>query len=335
MLAKLSRPPLPTQPQPQPHSESPNQQPQLQPSPFRSQTDILFIGTDRATYFTVSWDQKTNNLRTERKYVDLADPSARESQLGDRCLIDPSGRFLTLELYEGIVTVIPIGQPLRSRGSGRKLGKRAVNASANATNVNQDAATADLELGEPCQARVEELLVRSSTFLHTQADTLPRMALLYEDTMGKVRLKVRELEVMHGGMGGATGGGGAIGADGGSVAVLKGLDLLKEELEMGASFLVPVPAPLGRFLLVFPLWFFPPWTGCSLHIFILLLLIVYVQEASSSLAKPQSGTSTMQATNASPNPSKKPPSSSPGNRLMANDGCWQTTTAGYSSSCSS
>ncbi|KKZ66853.1 DNA damage-binding protein 1 [[Emmonsia] crescens] len=250
MLAKLSRPPLPTQPQP--HSQSPNQQPQLQPSPFRPQTDILFIGTDRATYFTVSWDQKTNNLRTERKYVDLADPSARESQLGDRCLIDPSSRFLTLELYEGIVTVIPIGQPLRSRGSGRKLGKRAVNASANATHVNQDAVTADLELGEPCQARVEELLVRSSTFLHTQADTLPRMALLYEDTMGKVRLKVRELEVMHGGMGmgGGTGGGGAIGADGGSVAVLKGLDLLKEELEMGASFLVAVPAPLGGLLVL-------------------------------------------------------------------------------------
>ncbi|EER38574.1 DNA damage-binding protein 1a [Histoplasma capsulatum H143] len=254
MLAKLSRPPLPSKPPPQPQSL--DHQLPLQPAPFRPQTDILFIGTDRASYFTVSWDQKTKNLRTERKYVDLADPSARASQLGDRCLIDPSGRFLTLELYEGIVTVIPIGQPLRSRGSGRRLGKRAANASASAAYANQDAAAgaaaADLELGEPCQARVEELLVRSSTFLHTQADTLPRMALLYEDTMGKVRLKVRELEVMHGGMGmgGGTGSGGGIGADGGIVAVLKGLDLLKEELEMGASFLVPVPAPLGGLLVL-------------------------------------------------------------------------------------
>ncbi|PGH01906.1 DNA damage-binding protein 1 [Blastomyces parvus] len=252
MLAKLSRPPLPTQPQPQPQPQTLEQRPQLQPAPFRPQTDILFVGTDRATYFTVSWDPKTKNLRTERKYVDLADSSARESQLGDRCLIDPSGRFLTLELYEGIVTVIPIGQPLRSRGSGRKLGKRPANASASTTQGNQDVGAADLELGEPCQARVEELLVRSSTFLHTQADTLPRMALLYEDTMGKVRLKVRELEVTHGGMGigSGSGGGGGIGADGGSVAVLKGLDMLKEELEMGASFLVPVPAPLGGLLVL-------------------------------------------------------------------------------------
>ncbi|KLJ07677.1 DNA damage-binding protein 1 [Blastomyces silverae] len=252
MLAKLSRPPLPAQPQPQPQPQTPDQQPQLQPAPFRPQTDILFVGTDRATYFTVSWDPKTKILRTERKYVDLADNSSRESQLGDRCLLDPSGRFLTLELYEGIVTVIPIGQPLRSRGSGRKLGKRAANASASTTQGNQDVGAADLELGEPCQTRVEELLVRSSTFLHTQADTLPRMALLYEDTMGKVRLKVRELEVTHGGMGmgSVSGGGGGIGADGGTVAVLKGLDMLKEELEMGASFLVPVPAPLGGLLVL-------------------------------------------------------------------------------------
>ncbi|EEH42058.1 DNA damage-binding protein 1a [Paracoccidioides lutzii Pb01] len=244
-LAKLSRPPIQQQ---QPQTLSP---PQIQQPLFLPQTDVLFIGTDRATYFTVSWNPVTSQLRTERKYVDLADPSSRESQLGDRCLIDPSGKFITLELYEGIITVIPIGQPQRTaRQGGRKYGKRAVTAQNqhDSSHIGNTNAAGEVELGEPCQARVDELLVRSSAFLHTQADMLPRMAFLYEDTMGQVRLKVRELEFTYGGMGIGTGGG--AGQDTGCIAVLKALDLLKEELEMGASFLIPVPAPLGGLLVL-------------------------------------------------------------------------------------
>ncbi|KAK2776721.1 hypothetical protein FQN52_003288 [Onygenales sp. PD_12] len=221
LLSKLSRPPL--SPPDQPHILTP-------------QTDILFVGTDRFTYFTLSWDATNNQLHTERTYVDLADPSSRELQFSQRCLIDPSGKYMTLELYEGIVTVIPIGQPEKQqREKGR--GKRP----------NQVVPQKVGELGEPCQARIEELAVRSSAFLHTEADQKPRLALLYEDTQGKVRLKVRELLFS---MGGAGVGGGAGGGAVGNEADLKGLTVLTEELDLGASFLIPVPAPLGGLLVL-------------------------------------------------------------------------------------
>ncbi|PGH18407.1 hypothetical protein AJ79_00476 [Helicocarpus griseus UAMH5409] len=262
MLAKLSRPPLPP--------SSPSTTPS--PQPFRPQTDILFIGTDRSTYFTVTWDPSTSQLHTQRRYTDLADPSSRQSQLGDRCLIDPSGRFLTLELYEGIVTVVPIGQQQAGAGGGRaggagKKGKRyGLNVGGGGAMGTWEKGAG--ELGEPCQARIEELMVRSSAFLHSQADVLPRLALLYEDTMGKVRVRVRKLEFSPGGTG----------ADAGNMVELKGAgegdgngngderwkkgkgrgtegeeglaEGMEAEMEMGASLLIPVPAPLGGLLVL-------------------------------------------------------------------------------------
>lgn len=87
------------------------------PAPANSPTDHLFVGTDRYTYFTLSWDSSEKRVRTERDYVDMSDPSSRESQTGNRCLIDPSGRFMTLEIYEGVIAVIPIIQlPSKKRG---------------------------------------------------------------------------------------------------------------------------------------------------------------------------------------------------------------------------
>lgn len=186
--------------------------------PGSSETDHLFVGTDRHTYFTVSWDTRANQLRTERSYVDLADSSSRSSE-ADRCLIDPSERFMTLELYEGLVTVIPIVQA--------SLKQRKKTGPAVGLQVG--------ELGEPSQARIEELFVRSSAFMYCEAKSPPRMALLYEDTQGRVKLKVRELMFTPAGASG----------DGAGVADLNEVDVLREELEMGASHLIPVPAPLG------------------------------------------------------------------------------------------
>lgn len=190
--------------------------------PASSETDHLFVGTDRFTYFTLSWDRDTEQLRTEREYVDLADNSSRESQVGDRCLIDPSGRFMTLELYEGVVTVVPIIQQSHKKGRKPAL-------PLNGLQVGQ--------LGEPAPVRIEELSVRSSGFLHCRPDSPPRLALLYEDTQGAVKVKVRELSYSPGS-----------GSDAGPVADLKVVDVLTEELEMGASILIPVPAPPGKIL---------------------------------------------------------------------------------------
>lgn len=194
------------------------------PAPANSPTDHLFVGTDQYTYFTVSWDSEQGQVRTERNYVDISDPSSRESQTAGRCLIDPSGRFMTLEIYEGVIAVIPIVQ-LPTKKKSRSI---AVASGPDAPGVG--------ELGEPTLTRVDELFVRSSAFLHVQSDK-PRLALLYEDNQKKVRLKVRELHY--------TAATATVSAD----ATFKEPEFsnFAQDLDLGASHLIPVPAPLGLF----------------------------------------------------------------------------------------
>ncbi|RAK78541.1 DDB1/RSE1 family protein [Aspergillus fijiensis CBS 313.89] len=196
------------------------------PAPADSSTDHLVVGTDRYTYCTLSWDNTRNQVRTERNYVDVADPSSREAQTGNRCLIDPSGRFMTLEVYEGVIAVIPIVQ-LPSKRRGRQV---TLPSGPDAPRIG--------ELGEPTTTRIDELFVRSSAFLHVQSG-LPRIALLYEDNQKKVRLKVRELHYSA-----ATT---TVSADASFEELLDGFS---EELDLGASHLIPVPAPLGGLLVL-------------------------------------------------------------------------------------
>lgn len=180
----------------------------LRPNP--STTDHLFIGTDRYMYFTVSWDFQTKQLRTETSYVDQADKTTRDSQAADRCLIDPTRRFMILELFEGVITVVPILQKNK-----RKC----------------DAETGSL--GEPIPARISELFVRSSAFLPRRRPTVeaPTLALLYEDNNQGVHITVRLLDYTAGGSG-----------EPGS-ADLEKIENSYADLELGASHLIPVPAP--------------------------------------------------------------------------------------------
>lgn len=180
--------------------------------PASSQTDHLLVGTDRYSYFTVSWDDKKKQLRTERSFVDTADKTARDSQTGDRCLIDPEKRFMTLELFEGVITVIPILH------KGKRKGAAEVDVG---------------NLGDPLPARISELFVRSSAFLYPRKGLAekPRLALLYEDNHRKVRIRIRELDYAAGGS-----------ISEGSVGFNE-VESMKEELELGASHIIPVPAP--------------------------------------------------------------------------------------------
>lgn len=79
-------------------------------------------------------------------------------------------------------------------------------------------------------------MVRSSAFLDQEASNTPRFALLYEDTQGKVKLKLRDLKYTHA----------IITSDPGSAAELKDVTTLSDEVDLGASILIPVPRPLGR-----------------------------------------------------------------------------------------
>ena len=179
--------------------------------PANSPTEHLFIGTDQYKYFTVSWDENLRQLRTETRYTDAADKTSRDSQTFDRCLVDPSKQFLALQLYDGIVTVIPISQP------GKKKGNPPAGF-----------------LGDPVATRIPDLSVRSSAFVHWRGGKDKRrtkLAFLYEDNLRKVCLSIRILDYSAGGSG-----------EQGDASLEEVLDA-RNDLELGASHLIPVPAP--------------------------------------------------------------------------------------------
>lgn len=178
--------------------------------PALSPTDHLFVGTDRFMYFTISWNAEKRQLQNEKTFESVADNAARESQTGERCHVDPTARFMTVEVYEGIVTVIPLVQ----RGKKRK---------------EPDIAG----LGEPQPCRLSEMFVRSSAFLRPRSfDDKPKFALLYEDTQSAVKLKIRELSY-----------------SGGDPLLEEG-ENYRGDLELGASHLIPVEAPTHGVLII-------------------------------------------------------------------------------------
>ncbi|PQE03739.1 dna damage-binding 1 protein [Rutstroemia sp. NJR-2017a BBW] len=129
-------------------------------SPAGSKTDHLFVGTVRAQYFTVMWNRRTQQLDTMQSFVDVSEKNMRESVSRDRCLVDPAGRILVMELYEGVLNLVKIVKPTRGKTD---------------------------YLDKPEQVRITEMKVRASTFLHGESKQ-PKLALLYEDSRGNVRL---------------------------------------------------------------------------------------------------------------------------------------------------
>jgi DNA damage-binding protein 1 len=118
--------------------------------------DHLFVGTLRFQYFTVVWNPTTRQLDTVQKFVDMSEKHMRDSQSRDICLVDPTGRFMALELFEGVVSLIRTKKPKKDSGE---------------------------YLDRPEQVRITELRVRASTFLYTETNR-PKLALLYEDGKG-------------------------------------------------------------------------------------------------------------------------------------------------------
>lgn len=176
----------------------------------KSPTEQLFVGTDRYMYFVLSWDADKQRVHTVKSFVDNADKTARDSLNQDQCLIDPTYQFMALQLYDGIVTVIPIG---KSRKKKEVLD--------------------DGSLGDPVPARISALYIRSTAFLHTRNEHKkePKLAFLYENTRQKVCLSVRLLDFSAGTSG-----------EGGSADLEEILDA-REDLDLTANHLIPVPAP--------------------------------------------------------------------------------------------
>ena len=178
--------------------------------PPESKTDHLFIGTDRYMYFTVFWDQQRGQLQTKRVFSNQADKTSRKSQTQDRCQIDPTKAFMALLLFDGIVNILPMSQSSKKKASSDDTG-----------------------IGEPVPARISEFFVRSATFLHSRPKDKQRtkLALLFEDNHQRVCISVRALDFSVG-----------INGELGS-ADLESLLGTRGDLELGASHLIPVPAP--------------------------------------------------------------------------------------------
>ncbi|KAF4513191.1 hypothetical protein G6O67_000493 [Ophiocordyceps sinensis] len=114
--------------------------------------DLLFIGTDRLQYFNVAWNPETNQLDTvEQTIEDTAEQYMRHSQSQNKCLVDPTGKFMAMHLWEGVLNVFRL--PTR-KGATTKL-------------IALD------------QVRLTELWMKASTFLHTRTGH-PRIAFLYK-----------------------------------------------------------------------------------------------------------------------------------------------------------
>ncbi|PHH87622.1 hypothetical protein CDD83_8619 [Cordyceps sp. RAO-2017] len=130
--------------------------------PKDSDTDLLFIGTDRLQYFNVAWNPDTNQLDTvEQAIEDTAEPYMRQCQSQNKCLVDPTGKFMAMHLWEGVLNVFRL--PTR-KGATTKL-------------VALD------------QVRLTELWMNASTFLHSRTGH-PLIAFLYKAQLDQDEARV-------------------------------------------------------------------------------------------------------------------------------------------------
>ncbi|KAJ3493431.1 hypothetical protein NLG97_g4734 [Lecanicillium saksenae] len=130
--------------------------------PKDATTDLLFVGTERLQYFYVSWDSERNEMSflTDAK-ADDAEPYMRESQSQNKCLVDPTAKYMVMHLWEGVLNVFRL--PSR-RGAADKL-------------ENME------------QIRLTELWMKDSTFIHSRTGH-PRIAFLYKTQLDQEEARV-------------------------------------------------------------------------------------------------------------------------------------------------
>ncbi|RDA95124.1 hypothetical protein CP533_2167 [Ophiocordyceps camponoti-saundersi (nom. inval.)] len=132
--------------------------------PKDSDKDVLFIGTDRMQYFNVTWNPNTNQLDTvEQPYDDTTELYMRHSQSQNKCLVDPSGKFMAMHLWEGVLNVFRL-PPRKGNGHTSRL-------------VRLD------------QVRLTELWIKASTFLYSRTGH-PMIAFLYKAQLDQEEARI-------------------------------------------------------------------------------------------------------------------------------------------------
>ncbi|XWW93905.1 hypothetical protein V2A60_001844 [Cordyceps javanica] len=130
--------------------------------PRDATADLLFVGTERLQYFNVSWDaEKHEMVLTNETIHDVAEPYMRESQSQNKCLVDPTAKYMVMHLWEGVLNVFRL--PSR-RGAADKLEQMD-------------------------QIRLTELWMKDSAFLHSRTGH-PRIAFLYKTQLDQEEARV-------------------------------------------------------------------------------------------------------------------------------------------------
>ncbi|KXJ95665.1 mono-functional DNA-alkylating methyl methanesulfonate N-term-domain-containing protein [Microdochium bolleyi] len=120
-------------------------------SPRDSKTNLLLVGTDRFHYFTVGWDPERSKLSTRESFFDKEEKHMRDTQSQDKCIVDPTGRYMVMLLWEGVLNVLSLYPSKQKR----------------------------FDVNWMDQIRISELFIRSATFLHSETGH-PKIALLYQ-----------------------------------------------------------------------------------------------------------------------------------------------------------
>ena len=128
--------------------------------PADSATDHLFVNTANDLAFTLFWCSNTNTVRTDKTFDNEADTIMRLSPFDERCRLDPSNRFLTLEKYQGVVSVWSLCRREKKRKAETLRGRPVT----------------------VYPAKVPEMRTRDSTFLYPRSAIDPStLALLHRE----------------------------------------------------------------------------------------------------------------------------------------------------------
>jgi len=119
--------------------------------PRDADTDLLFVGTERFQYFTLGYAAEKGTLSTVEMFWDKNEKHMRDSQSQDKCIVDPSGRFMVVLLWEGVINVLRMHTAKSKR---------------------QDLNWMD-------QVRISELFIKCASFLYVETG-YPKIAFLYQ-----------------------------------------------------------------------------------------------------------------------------------------------------------
>ncbi|KAI1095056.1 mono-functional DNA-alkylating methyl methanesulfonate N-term-domain-containing protein [Rostrohypoxylon terebratum] len=123
--------------------------------PRDADTELIFVGTQRFHYFTFGWNTSDGKLETIDSFFDIHEKHSRDAQSQDMCAVDPTGRFMAVLLWEGVINVLRMHTVKSKRQNLHWMD----------------------------QIRVSELFIKSVTFLHVETGH-PKIAFLHQSRTG-------------------------------------------------------------------------------------------------------------------------------------------------------